>query len=50
MGAGEWSLDQALDLHVDGWWGAVIAGGLGVGGALVQLAVSYRPQQEAAPA
>lgn len=48
MGPGEWSLDELLDLHVEGWWGAVIAGVLGVGGALVQLGVSYRPQREAA--
>lgn len=44
-GPGEWSLDHALGLHFDGWWGAVIAGGLGVGGALVQLALCYRPQE-----
>jgi len=44
-GAGEWSLDHALDLHLDGWWGAVVAGGLGVGAALAQLALCYRPKE-----
>ena len=28
---------------MEGWWGAGIAAGLGVGGALVQLAACYRP-------
>ena len=28
---------------VDGWIGAVIAGGLGVAGAIPQLAICYRP-------
>lgn len=46
MGAGEWSLDEVLDLHLDDWWGAVVAGGLGVAGAVLQLAVSYRPPRE----
>jgi len=44
-GAGEWSLDHALDLHLDGWWGAIVAGGLGVGAALAQLALCYRPKE-----
>ncbi len=47
IGAGEWSLDEVLDWHYDGWWGAIVAGGLGVGSALVQLAVSYRPPAKA---
>ena len=44
MGPGEWSLDHAFDIELTGWTGAIIAGVLGVGGALVQLAVSYRPK------
>ena len=43
IGPGRASLDHALDLTTSGWWGAVIAGIAGVGGALGQLAISYRP-------
>jgi putative oxidoreductase len=46
IGPGELSLDHAIGLDwtaLDGWIGAVIAGVLGVGGAIVQLAVCYRP-------
>jgi putative oxidoreductase len=43
IGAGEWSLDHALDLDVEGWWGAGIAAGVGVAGAALQLALCYRP-------
>ena len=45
-GPGEWSLDHAFGIHFDGWWGAVVAGGLGVGGALLQLAICYRPKKD----
>lgn len=44
IGAGEWSVDHALGLEWTGWWGAVIAGGLGLVGAVVQLAICYRPE------
>lgn len=47
VGAGEWSLDEAFDLHVSGWGGAAIAGGIGVGGAVAQLAAFYRPPKAA---
>jgi len=50
MGPGEWSLDHAFDIEFTGWTGAIIAGVLGVGGALVQLAVSYRPKPAASTA
>jgi putative oxidoreductase len=46
IGAGEWSLDEAFDIHMtgwNGWMGAAVAGVVGVGGAGAQLAVSYRP-------
>lgn len=46
-GPGEWSLDHAIDLQFTGWWGAAIAGGLGVGAALAQLALCYRPKETA---
>lgn len=44
MGAGRWSLDRALDIEFSDWWGGVVAAALGIGGALLQLALSYRPQ------
>lgn len=43
MGAGRWSLDNAFDIEFHDWWGGAIAAGLGIGGALTQVAVSYRP-------
>jgi putative oxidoreductase len=43
MGAGEWSLDHAFDIDWSGWSGALVAAIVGVGGALLQLGVSYRP-------
>jgi len=45
MGPGQWSLDHALGIHLDGWTGAALAAGVGLGGALVQLAISYRPER-----
>lgn len=43
MGPGQWSVDNAIDFSLDGWTGAAVTAGLGIGGALVQLLVSYRP-------
>jgi putative oxidoreductase len=45
LGAGEWSLDRALDLDGDlsGWVGAVIFLVVGVGGAAGLLLVFWRP-------
>jgi putative oxidoreductase len=43
VGAGEYSVDHALDITWDGWTGAIVAAAAGIGGAIVQLAVSYRP-------
>jgi putative oxidoreductase len=48
MGPGEWSIDHAIDFHIDGWGGALTAGLLGVGGALAQLAAFYRPPKATA--
>ena len=44
IGPGRWSLDNVFGIEFSGWWGAVIAGALGTGGALGQLALSYRPK------
>lgn len=44
IGAGRYSLDHALGWFDSGSWTApVIAGVLGIGGATLQLLVSYRP-------
>ncbi len=52
FGAGEWSLDDALDIADDlsGWTGLLIVAVAGVGGALLQLAVFWRPQPPKAEA
>ena len=47
IGAGEWSLDHAWGVTWTGWTGCVVALGLGVGGAMAQLAASYRPKADA---
>lgn len=47
IGAGEWSLDHAWGITWTGWTGCVVALGLGVGGAMAQLAASYRPKADA---
>jgi putative oxidoreductase len=45
IGAGEWSVDEALDIHYSGWNGALVAGIVGVLGGLAQLAAFYRPKR-----
>ena len=47
IGPANYSLDEVLDLHWRGWTGSWIAAVLGLGAAIVQLAICYRP---AAPA
>ena len=47
MGPARWSLDHALDIEIDSWWGMVIALA-GVVAAIIQLAISYRPPTDAA--
>jgi putative oxidoreductase len=47
LGAGEWSLDDALDITYDEWWGLAATLITGVGGAATLLAVFYRPEREA---
>lgn len=50
IGPGDISLDHAIGLDWtawDGWIGAVIAAVVGVGGAVAQLLVCYRPQPPA---
>ena len=50
VGPGRYSLDNAFDIDWTGWTGSLIAGLLGVGGAVVQLAVCYRPPAKKASA
>lgn len=47
VGAGRWSLDHALDIAPSGWTGAIVAGGVGIGSAALQLSASYRPKKSA---
>ena len=42
VGPGEWSLDHAFDIEWSGWSGAIVAAVVGIGGAVAQLAVSFR--------
>jgi putative oxidoreductase len=44
MGPGDWSVDNAIDFILEGWTGAVVAVGIGVAGAALQLVASYRPK------
>lgn len=46
IGAGKYSIDHVIHKDVENWTGALIAGVLGVGGAISQLAVSYRPPKK----
>jgi putative oxidoreductase len=48
LGPGEWSVDDALDIADDlsGWTGLLVAAIAGVGGALLQLVVFWRPPKE----
>ena len=51
LGAGEWSLDDALELSdLNGWTGLAIAAIAGGGGAALLLAVFWRPAKPAADA
>jgi putative oxidoreductase len=42
VGPGRWSLDHGFGIEWNGWTGAIVAGVVGLGAALLQLAVSYR--------
>ena len=43
IGAGDWSLDNAIDFSVPGWNSLVITALLGIGGGILQMLISYRP-------
>src|SRR5262245_43996698 len=46
LGAGEWSLDNAIDFDPSGWWGFAITAVIGIGGALGLLVVFWRPPKK----
>ena len=49
LGAGEWSLDDALELDdMNGWTGLLIAAVAGIGGTALLLAVFWRPEKKPA--
>ncbi len=43
-GPGRWSLDHAVGVNWRGWAGALTAAVAGIGGAVAQLGISYRPR------
>lgn len=43
LGPGDWSVDNAIDFELGGWWGLVSALVIGVGGTVALLAVFWRP-------
>jgi putative oxidoreductase len=51
LGAGEWSIDNALDINDDLWGttGLVITALAGIGGAVALLLAFWRPPVEASP-
>jgi putative oxidoreductase len=47
VGGGKWSLDHAIGwFDPPGWWGLALAVVLGVGGAMLLLAVCWRPERD----
>ena len=46
LGPGEWSLDHALDIDFNGWWGFGITAIAGIGGAVALLATFWRPPRK----
>lgn len=50
MGPGEWSLDDVIGLETGGLLGLAITAAAGIGGALLLLAVFWRPEPKAAAA
>ncbi len=43
LGAGEWSLDNTLDISFSNWWGTVATLVVGIGGSAALLAACWRP-------
>ncbi len=49
LGAGQWSVDSALGIFGGGWPQLILAAVLGIGGGVLQVAVSWRPASKQAP-
>jgi len=49
LGPGRWSLDNAVDIQFNDWWGLIVTLVIGVGGAVSLLAVFWRPPAPATP-
>ena len=49
VGAGRWSLDNAIDFHLNGWLGFIAALVIGFGGTAALLIVFWRPPAPAPP-
>ena len=43
IGPGEWSIDHAIGIDIENWWGALVAALLGLNSATAVLAVFWRP-------
>jgi len=49
LGPGRWSLDNAIDFQMHGWWGFATAVVIGFGGTAALLVVFWRPPAPAPP-
>jgi putative oxidoreductase len=47
IGPGDWSLDHAIGIDIENWWGAIVSAVLGIGSAAALLAVYWRPPVKA---
>jgi putative oxidoreductase len=47
LGAGSWSIDNAIGFDLDGWGGLALAAGVGGGGAALLLGTCWRPAKKA---
>jgi putative oxidoreductase len=48
LGPGEWSLDHAFDIVIDGWDGLLLDAILGLGGTAMFLLLFWRPSRQTA--
>jgi putative oxidoreductase len=48
LGPGEWSLDDAFDIVIDGWDGLLVDAILGIGGTAAFLLLFWRPSRKTA--
>ena len=46
LGPGEWSLDDALDIVIDGWDGLLVDAIVGLGGTALFLLLFWRPSRQ----